>query len=195
MDYFQELSDEALCGYAASGHRMAEEYLVTRYNRLVRMCARPYFLAGGDREDLIQEGMVGLLGAIRSYSSDKKTNFHTYAQRCIQNRIRSAVRSAASGRNVPLNESVPMEAMSVSDLAENPEDLLIDQEELEKRKIALENDLSLLERKVLQLYLTGASQREIGNLIRRSQKSVENAIQRIRRKAIPYFSSGDISVS
>lgn len=89
------LTDEILCLQAASGDRIAEETLVMRYNRLVRICARPYFLAGGDSEDLIQEGMVGLLNAIREYVPQKGTAFRTYAEICIRNRILSAIRAAS----------------------------------------------------------------------------------------------------
>ena len=87
-------ADEALWSLAASGDRIAEEALVMRYNRLVRVCARPYFLAGGDSEDLIQEGMVGLLNAIREYDPGKGSSFRTYAETCIRNRILSAIRAA-----------------------------------------------------------------------------------------------------
>ena len=88
-----ELTDEALCLQAASGDRIAEEALVMRYNRLVRICARPYFLAGGDSEDLIQEGMVGLLSAIRVYDPAKEASFRTYAEVCIKNRLISAIKA------------------------------------------------------------------------------------------------------
>ena len=86
------MEDEALCALAASGDRQAEESLVVRYNRLVRMCARPYFLAGGDSEDLIQEGMLGLLSAIREYDPGKSASFRTYAEVCVKNRLFSAVK-------------------------------------------------------------------------------------------------------
>ena len=89
----EQLSDEVLCARAVSGDREAEEVLVVRYNRLVRSCARPYFLAGGDGEDLIQEGMVGLLSAIREYDPGKETAFRTYAEVCIRNRLLSAIRA------------------------------------------------------------------------------------------------------
>ena len=105
----QELTDETLCRLAASGDRVAEERLVMRYNRLVRMCARPYFLAGGDSEDLIQEGMVGLLAAIREYDSSKAAVFRTYAEVCIKNRLFSVIKAAARDKHTPLNNSVSFE--------------------------------------------------------------------------------------
>ena len=100
------MEDEALCALAASGDRQAEESLVVRYNRLVRMCARPYFLAGGDSEDLIQEGMLGLLSAIREYDPGKSASFRTYAEVCVKNRLFSAVKAAARNKHTPLNDSV-----------------------------------------------------------------------------------------
>ena len=100
---FQKLSDEALCALAAAGERVAEEQLVTRYTRLVRACARPYFMAGGDSEDLIQEGMIGLLSAIRGFESGKEAGFRTYAEVCIRNRLRSAIKAAARDKHTPLN--------------------------------------------------------------------------------------------
>ena len=103
------LTDEILCLQAASGDRIAEETLVMRYNRLVRICARPYFLAGGDSEDLIQEGMVGLLNAIREYVPQKGTAFRTYAEICIRNRILSAIRAASRDKHTPLNHYVSFE--------------------------------------------------------------------------------------
>ena len=105
----RELEDEALCALAASGGREAEEALVVRYNRLVRMCARPCFLAGGDSEDLIQEGMLGLLSAIREYDPGKSAAFRTYAEICIKNRLFSAVKAAARNKHTPLNCSVSIE--------------------------------------------------------------------------------------
>ena len=188
-----------LCRAVVAGDREAEECLVLRYNRLVRICARPYFLAGGDSEDLIQEGMIGLISAIRSFQPEKETGFHTYAETCIQNRIRSAVRMAARDKYTPLNQSVSMTTPEFSDeepvVSGNPEDMLIDKEEWEKRKSALQDSLSSFEEVVLRLYLSGLSYIEIAEQTGKRLKSVDNAIQRIRHKAVPYFSSGDISES
>lgn len=104
-----ERADEALCTLAASGDRIAEEALVMRYHRLVRICARPYFLAGGDSEDLIQEGMVGLLAAIREYDSGKAASFRTFAEVCIKNRLISVIKAAARDKHIPLNNYVSFE--------------------------------------------------------------------------------------
>ena len=100
-------TDESLCAQAAAGDRTAEETLVHRHTRLVRMCARPFFLAGGDSEDLIQEGMIGLLTAIREYDPSRGARFRTFAATCVRRRLISVVRAAAGGKHTPLNESFP----------------------------------------------------------------------------------------
>lgn len=178
-----QYSDETLCTLAASGDRIAEEVLVLRYNRLVRVCSRPFFLAGGDSEDLIQEAMFGLLKAIREFDPSRDVTFHTFAEVCIRNRIRSAISSAGSDRHSPLNNSVPME-LSPQELSAGPEDSLIHQEEGAERLQKLKDRLSPLERKILSLYLTGLSYYEIGQQLGKTAKSVDNAVQRIRRKVI-----------
>ena len=103
------ITDETLCARAASGDRAAEETLVLRYSRLVRVCARPFFLAGGDSEDLIQEGMLGLLSAIREFRSDRGARFRTFAELCVRRRIISVVRAAAGGKHSPLNDYVSLD--------------------------------------------------------------------------------------
>ncbi len=191
MEALCQPSDKDLCAMAAAGDRLAEERLAARYSRLVRVCARPYFLAGGDSEDLIQEGMIGLLSAIRGYDPDREAVFHTYAETCIRNRLRSAVRAAARDKHSPLNHSVSL-GDSLFDEApvaapQDPEDLLIGREEREGRMAALLSRLSGFEKTVLALYLEGLSYGEIAQRAGKPLKSVDNAVQRIRRKAAPYF--------
>ncbi len=199
MEPFYQQSDERLCELAASGDREAEEYLASRYSRLVRACARPYFLAGGDSEDLLQEGMIGLLSAIRGFRSEKETVFRTYAETCIRNRIRSAVKSAIRGKHSPLNDSVSIDSTQFDDITpfsvDDPEGVLISREDRKSQRRALQEMLSDFESTVLELYLDGLSCREIAQRTGRSPKSVDNAVQRIRRKAAPILTSGDISVS
>ena len=198
-------ADEALCSLAASGDRIAEEALVMRYNRLVRVCARPYFLAGGDSEDLIQEGMVGLLNAIREYVPGKGSSFRTYAETCIRNRILSAIRAAARDKHTPLNHYVSYETplldgntdsypLSASrQPQQNPEDMLISREERRERLGTLKGQLSGFEAQFLDLYLRGLSYMVIASEVDRSPKAVDNAVQRIRRKVAQHLSSGDFS--
>lgn len=200
-------SDESLCTLAASGDRIAEECLVARYSRLVRICARPYFLAGGDSEDLIQEGMIGLLSAVRGFDPNKEASFRTYAEICIHNRLRSAIKAAARDKHAPLNRSVSLgtplfdgnpESYAYGtqhQRAKNPEDILIDREESKGRLALLKSKLSKLEVAVIELYLDGLSYAEISTQLGKPLKSVDNAVQRVRRKAAPFFSSGDLSES
>ena len=181
-----EYSDEALCALVANGCRNAEEELVKRYFRSVRMCARPYFLAGGDSEDLIQEAMFGLLKAIREFDSRCDARFRTFAEVCIRNRIRSAVTNATRSKHAPLNDSIPFESPMLG-IGASPEELYISREEETERLARLGKQLSPLERKVLQLFLLGLSYQEISKQVGRSIKSVDNAVQRIRRKVAANF--------
>lgn len=202
-----QLSDETLCALAASGDRFAEEALAVRYNRLVRICARPYFLAGGDSEDLIQEGMMGLLAAIREYNSEKAVHFRTYAEVCIKNRLLSAVKAAARDKHTPLNTYISFETplfsgndnhyafRSGQGCLENPEDMIISREEFRERMDVLKGQLSGFEAKILGLYLNGLSYSEIAAEVEKSPKSVDNAVQRFRRKLAQQLLSGDISES
>ena len=186
---FQSLSDEELCQQISNGCREAEDELVLRYGQLVRACARPLFLAGGDSEDLIQEGMLGLLTAIRGFDLRRDTAFRTYAEICIRSRLITAVRAAQGGKHSPLNHSISFEPplfdgtnAQLFSSVESPEDVIIGREELKERLDALKGQLSELEANILPLYLNGLSCGEIAKQVDRSQKSVDNAIQRIRRK-------------
>ena len=199
---FQSLSDEELCQQISNGCREAEDELVLRYGQLVRACARPLFLAGGDSEDLIQEGMLGLLTAIRGFDLRRDTAFRTYAEICIRSRLITAVRAAQGGKHSPLNHSISFEPplfdgtnAQLFSIVESPEDVIIGREELKERLDALKGQLSELEASILPLYLNGLSCREIAERVGRSQKSVDNAVQRIRRKVARQFSSGVSSES
>ena len=203
---FVEYTDEVLCKMAVAGDRLAEETLVIRYHRLVRICARPFFLAGGDSEDLIQEGMMGLLAAIREFASDRQTSFHTYAEICIRNRIISAIKAASRDKHAPLNTYISFEAplfdgktdhlsFGTAQQQGNPEDVLIDQESVSELQRILKVRLSDLETQILRLYLSGLSYSEIAQKVDRSPKSVDNAVQRIRRKVAQHIQSGEFSKS
>lgn len=201
---YRNLTDEALCRQAADGDCAAEEALVLRYNRLVRACARPFFLMGGDSEDLIQEGMVGLINAIREYVPSRDTVFSTFAETCVRNRMISAIRAASRDKHNPLNQSVSFET-PLFERASNylpfgtfssqadPEALYISREELQERMSALRSQLSGFEAKILGLYLSGLSYGEIAAEVNRSPKSVDNAVQRVRRKLAQQPKPGDIS--
>ncbi len=196
-------SDEELCRLAGAGDRLAEELLVTRYIRFVRTCARPYFLIGGDSEDLTQEGMIGLMNAVREYDSRKAASFRTFAETCIRNRLYSVLRSAAGDKHLPLNQSVPLDTpffdgnsyTSGSNLLaeRDPEDFLIDREHTKSLLAGVRKQLSEFEAKILGYYLDGLSCREIAETVGRPPKSVDNAVQRIRRKMARQLLSGDVS--
>lgn len=190
-------TDEELCAMVRSGDRLAEELLVSRYHRLVRSCARPYFLAGGDSEDLLQEGMFGLIKAIREYDPTRDASFRTFAETCIRHRLYSVLRSASSGKHSPLNQAVPLDTSffdaNLSFAQVDPEHWLIDREKtaalLEKARTLL----SPFEVKILGYYLDGLTCREIAETVGKPAKSVDNAVQRLRRKIARQLLSGDIS--
>jgi RNA polymerase sporulation-specific sigma factor len=201
-DNLRHQTDEKLCCNAAQGDSQAETELVRRYGQLVRACARPLFLAGGDSEDLIQEGMLGLLTAIRSFDPGRDAAFRTYAEICVRSHLYTAIRAAQGSKHAPLNHSVSFEPPLFDGMnshlflsVESPEDVIIGREELKERLDALKGQLSELEAQILPPYLNGLSCREIAERVGRSQKSVDNAIQRIRRKVARQFISGGFSES
>ena len=199
----EQRTDEELALLARGGDRGAEEVLVARYHRLVRTCARPYFLAGGDSEDLSQEGMFGLLKAVREYHADKEASFRTFAEICIRSRLYSVLRDNSRDKHKPLNQSVSLDTpdfdsnsytSGTNNLAQrNPEDSLIDKEHTAALLSGVRKQLSEFEAKILGYYLDGLSCREIAETVGRSPKSVDNAVQRIRRKVAQQLLSGDIS--
>lgn len=209
MFNYADLEDNELQKLAVQGDRLAEEQLVSKYMRLVRICARPLFLAGGDSEDLIQEGMFGLLSAIRQFDHEHNTSFKTFAECCIYNRLKSAVKSASSLKHIPLNDGVPLDSIlsdesqtPMSAYAElfqkSPEEQVLARENnkyTEELYLSLLNVLSKFEKEVLIHYLSGLSYKEIARAIAKDEKSVDNAIQRIRRKTARLLKSGDISDS
>ena len=203
MSELERQPDEALCLLAAAGNRLAEEALVTRYNRLVRTCARPFFLAGGDSEDLTQEGMVGLITAVREYDAGKEASFRTFAEICIRSRLYSVLRASARDKQQPLNQSLSLDdshfdsnplTSGTNNLAQrNPEDFLIDREHTAALLSGVRKQLSEFEAKILGFYLDGLSCREIAKAVNKPPKSVDNAVQRIRRKVARQLLSGDLS--
>ncbi len=199
------LNDEQLQGLAVKGDRLAEEALAKRYMRLVRACARPLFLSGGDSEDLIQEGMFGLLSAIRQYNPDAGSSFYTFAEHCIKMRLLSAVKSASRLKHFPLNDGMSFEQLSENSSTQlsaapevfrrSPEDMVLARESKEELYCVFSQCLSKLESVVLSDYLDGLSYREIAAKLGKDEKSIDNAVQRIRRKLARNLKLGDISKS
>ena len=204
VDY-TDLNDIDLQRMGAAGDREAEETLAARYMYFVRACARPLFLAGGDSEDLIQEGTFGLVSAIRQFSPDCDTSFKTFAELCIRKRLYSAIKSASRLKHFPLNDGVSFEQLSEDHRAplsavpevfrRSPEDLVLARESKEELYTAFSRCLSPFENKVLDLYLDGLSYREIAQRLDKEPKAVDNAVQRIRRKLARNPNLGDISKS
>ncbi len=202
---FTELNDLQLQELAVTGNREAEELLAERYMQLVRVCARPLFLAGGESEDLIQEGMFGLLSAIRQFKPDCGTSFRTFAELCIRKRLYSAVRSASRLKHIPLNDGMSFEQLSEgSDLrlsavpaqqSSTPEELVLARESKEELYRALSDRLSRMEKQVLSLYLDGFHYQDIAQRLNKDVKAVDNAVQRIRRKLARDPKFGEISMS
>jgi len=205
ISHLSDLSDEALCLRSQGGSRLAEELLAERYSRLVRSCVRPFFLIGGDSEDLTQEGMIGLMNAVREYDAAKEASFRTFAMICIRNRLYSVLRAATRDKYQLLNQSVSLDTpffdsnsytSGTSDLAQrSPEDFLIDREHTQSLLSGVRKQLSEFEAKILGYYLDGLSCREIAETVGKSPKSVDNAVQRIRRKMAQQLISGDFSRS
>ena len=185
---YDSMTDEELLALASSGDLQAEEMMIRRYSRVVRSLARPFFLTGGDQEDLLQEGMLGLLSAIRSYDAGKNASFRTFAMLCIRRRLISAVRDSVGTQNVSLDDCLSLESSLFDELSSRndnmrgPEELLIDREEAQKRYQSLLQRLSAFEQSVLRCFLRGMSYREIAKTTKSSEKAVDNAVQRIRRK-------------
>jgi RNA polymerase sporulation-specific sigma factor len=188
-------SETEIVKIAQQGDKQAEEFLLEKYRKNVLIRARSYYLVGGDNEDLIQEGMIGLLKAIWNFRPDREAQFSTFANLCIERQIQTAISSANRQKHMPLNNSVSIYA-AVSE--EEPQHIIIDRlaakksvepgvelikaEELEQLMIDVKRELSIFEKKFLAYYIQGASYYEISGVLECSNKSVDNALQRIRKK-------------
>lgn len=202
---YASMQDGDLLLLASKGDRDAEEELAVRYSWLVRMCARPYFLAGGDGEDLTQEGMFGLLRAIREYDPGTKVPFHSFAETCIRNRLLSAIKTATRLKHMPLNSGVSLEEILSEEATpalpqgkafrRDPEEMVLARESTDELFYTFDRCLSKYEQAVLSLFLEGKSYRQIAQAVGRAEKSVDNAVQRIRRKLARYLDPGDSSES
>jgi len=185
----QHLTDEALVAAARTGDETALELLMRRYKPLVRAKAGAYFIVGGDREDLIQEGAIGLFKAYRDYDDAIGASFLTFATLCVTRQIQSAIKAAGRKKHQPLNASISLNRPADSDEAEipdrrqtNPEALMIGREAVHEIGEFIERHLSALEYNVLKLYMRGISHAEIAQALDKPLKSVDNTLQRIRKK-------------
>ena len=192
---FDELGDEKAAALAQT-EQDALEYLLNKYKNTVRLKARSYYLTGADREDIVQEGMIGLYGAIRSFRPDRQASFRSFAEMCITRRILTAIKTATRQKHKPLNNYVSMDkpmyedsgdrtlSEVVPDEAEgvNPEELFIDRESAKSMEDRIKSKLSAFERSVADMYIEGLSYQEIARKLSKSPKSVDNALQRIKSK-------------
>lgn len=206
MENYLCLSDNDLLCLVNSGDKTAEEQLALRYTRLVKICSRPFFLVGGDGEDLIQEGMLGLLSAIREFDLSMNTSFKTYAEICVKRRIYSAIKTASRKKHEPLNDMVSFDdvlsdenqsnTVSYGELySRTPEEQVLARERANEIIKTYSRCLSKFEVEILNLYLSGLSYAEIAGACGRTEKSVDNAVQRIRRKLAQNLYQGEISRS
>ena len=193
---YKEYSDELLVDMARAGDERAEDFLLKKYKDFVRSKARAYFLVGGDSDDLIQEGMIGLYNAISHYDESKASSFMTYAAICINNKLLSAVSADNRKKNEPLNGYVSLYSVRTDDAGEeaslsevlpdtenvNPENIILSEEQDKLARKRLLGKLSRLEKEILSYYLEGMSYSEIAGIIGKPEKAVDNAIQRIRLK-------------
>lgn len=204
---FDLLEDEALIELVHKGEGEALDYLIKKYRDFVRAKARSYFLIGADSEDIIQEGMIGLYKAIRDYREEKLTSFKAFAELCITRQIITAIKTATRQKHIPLNSYVSLDKpiydedsdrtlMDVISGAKNmdPEELLIHREKFSSIEDKMTELLSDLERKVLALYLDGRTYQEISDELDRHVKSIDNALQRVKRKLERYLELREISL-
>ena len=192
MKELKTISDEKLLRQIQSGNDDAMECLLERYRDMVRKEARSFFLAGGDEEDLIQEGMIGLFKAVQDYDVDQEASFFSFARLCVTRQLYSAIEASNRKKHSPLNSYISLYERedgegSLIDMMEsehetNPEELLVSQEHAKSLEERLEKDLSELERRVLYLHLMGTDYKTIAKLLDRSPKTIDNALQRIKGK-------------
>ena len=194
---YETSKDEELILRIRDGEEKITDYIMEKYKNLVRSKAGSMYILGADREDLIQEGMIGLFKAIRDYDIGRDASFATFADLCVARQMYTAVQAAGRKKHAPLNSYVSLYAGNGSDKTEeetklldslvsrdeqNPEELLIDRENVERIEKAIESELSSFERQVLDLYLTGMKYTEIARVLGKDDKSTDNALQRCRSK-------------
>ena len=197
---YTDLTDEKIVELSHEGDATAEEYLLDKYKNFVRSKARSYFLVGADHEDIVQEGMIGLYKAIRDYRPDKLSSFRAFAELCITRQIITAIKTATRQKHIPLNSYVSLNKPLYDEESDrtlldvimegrisDPEELIINRENLGNIHNKISEVLSGLEQEVLQAYLDGKSYQEIADALGRHVKSIDNALQRVKRKLEKYL--------
>lgn len=203
---YTEFKDDDIIKMIHKGDKIAQDYIINKYKQLVKIKSRAYFIIGADKEDIIQEGMIGLYKAIRDYKDNKMSSFYSFAELCITRQIITAIKAATRQKHIPLNSSLSLnksvyeqntehtylELLSADKLS-NPEELLIGQEDksyIENHIVAV---LSELECRVLSLYLQGKRYNEIAKVIKKDEKSIDNALQRVKKKVEKILKEKDLT--
>ena len=194
---FEQATDEELVFRLRGGEEPIMDYICDKYKNLVRSKAKSMYILGGDSEDLIQEGMIGLFKAVRDYDSGRDASFLTFADLCVSRQMYTAVQASKRQKHIPLNSYVSLygnasepegneERKLVEELADragrNPEEMFLDKERVAYLENAIENELSSFEKQVLDLYMTGMSYTQIAKVLGRDEKSTDNALQRLKSK-------------
>ena len=193
MDRYQNLSDEELIQRLRAGDAGIMDYVLYKYKPLVRKKANAMFLIGGDTDDLIQEGMIGLFKAIRDFRQEKEASFYHFAEICITRQIYSAVEASNRKKHAPLNtyvsfysetgeEGQPLSEVLISEISDNPEERMIERENVEQSLEKIRENLSKMECKVLDDYLSGLNYQQIAEKMGKQPKAIDNALQRIKNK-------------
>jgi RNA polymerase sporulation-specific sigma factor len=202
---YEMMSDEEIVDLVRENDAEALEYLINKYKNFVRAKARSYFLIGADREDIVQEGMIGLYKSIRDFRGDKLTSFKAFAELCITRQIITAIKTATRQKHIPLNSYVSLDKPIYDEDSDrtlldvicgtkvtDPEELFINREEFDDIEGKMSEILSDLERQVLMLYLDGRSYQQIAVELKRHVKSIDNALQRVKRKLERYLEGREI---
>jgi RNA polymerase sporulation-specific sigma factor len=204
---YKNMEDERLVELVHQGDGDALDFLIHKYQNFVRAKARSYFLVGADREDIVQEGMIGLYKAVRDFKGDKLSSFKAFAELCITRQMITAIKTATRQKHIPLNSYVSLDKPIYDDesdrtlmdvisgtKATDPEELIVNREKVDDIEVKMAELLSDLERKVLALYLDGRSYQEISEELNRHVKSIDNALQRVKRKLEKYLEYREISL-
>ena len=197
---YAEYTDEQIVELSHNGDSAAEEFLLDKYKNFVRSKARSYFLVGADHEDIVQEGMIGLYKAIRDYRPDKLSSFRAFAELCITRQIITAIKTATRQKHIPLNNYVSLNKplydeesdrtlldVIIEGRTSDPEEMIINMENVGNIRAKINEVLSGLEQEVLNAYLDGRSYQEIAESLGRHVKSIDNALQRVKRKLEKYL--------
>ena len=200
MSAYDRMTDEQLIETLRGGDRKIMDYIMEKYKNLVRKEANAMYLLGGENEDLIQEGMIGLFKAVRDYQTEQDTSFYSFAKLCITRQMYSAIEASKRKKHSPLNsyisfyeqgedQSTLLDKMEAGDQS-NPEELLVGRERAQILEAKLEENLSDLENRVLYLHLLGTDYKTIARLLDKSPKTIDNALQRIKSKTEKILQSG-----